>query len=200
MEFKEVLRKRRMVRNYTTEPVDEAALERILAAGRKAPSAGFSQGQRFIVVTDAAKREEIAGIVGEHYYTEQGFDPWISRAPVHIVVCVREDDYHERYREEDKLLQDGSEMDWPVPYWWVDGGAGMMLLLLAAVDEGLAAGFFGFHRAGGLKEALGIPQDVMPIGIVTVGHPAPDRRSGSLARGWRPASKVVHRERWGLTE
>lgn len=196
MEFKEVVRKRRMVRNYTDEPVDAAAIDRIVAAGRRAPSAGFSQGQRFIVVRETAARTEIARVVGEHYYTDQGFDPWISRAPVHIVVCVREDDYHERYREPDKLHEDGSEEPWPVPYWWVDGGAALMLLLLAAVDEGLAAGFFGFHRAEGLKEFLAIPSDVMPIGIVTVGHPAPDRRSGSLSRGWKPAATVVHHERW----
>lgn len=196
MEFKKIVRKRRMVRNYTDEPVDAAIIERILAAGRKAPSAGFSQGQRFILVTDAATRAEIASVVGERYYTEQGFDPWISRAPVHVVVCVREADYHERYSEPDKLQDDGSEIPWPVPYWWVDGGAALMLLLLATVDEGLAAGFFGFHRAEGLKQVLGIPEDVMPVGIVTIGHPAQDRRSGSLSRGWKPDAKVVHHERW----
>lgn len=196
MEFTDVLSKRRMVRNYTDEPVDPAVIERIVAAGRKAPSAGFSQGQRFVVVTDGETRRRVAAFVGEDYYTRQGFDPWISRAPVHITVCVREDDYHERYREPDKLQDDGTEMDWPVPYWWVDGGAALMLLLLAAVDEGLGAGFFGFHRAEGLKELLGIPPDVAPIGIVTIGHPAPDRRSGSLARGRKPTETVVHHERW----
>ena len=72
----------------------------------------------------------------------------------------------------------------------------MMLLLLAAVDEGLAAGFFGFHRLEGLERVLGIPPEVTPIGVVTVGHPAPDRRSGSLARGRRPRSEVVRWERW----
>ncbi|MDQ3963442.1 MAG: nitroreductase family protein [Actinomycetota bacterium] len=196
MEFKEVVRRRRMVRNYAEDPVSPEVIDRIVAAGRKAPSAGFSQGQRFVIVTDSTVRSEIARVVGESYYTEQGFDPWISRAPIHIVVCIREDDYHERYNEPDKLQDDGTEMPWPVPYWWVDGGAALMLLLLAAIDEGLAAGFFGFHRAEGLKQALGIPTDVMPIGIVTIGHPAPDRPSGSLARGWKPAEEVVHRERW----
>jgi nitroreductase len=112
-----------------------------------------------------------------------------------VVVCVREDDYHERYREPDKLRDDGTEIAWPVPYWWVDAGAAMMLILLAAVDEGLAAGFFGFHRIEAVKALLGIPDDVAPIGIVTIGHPAPDRRSSSLERGRKPA--LVHHERWG---
>ena len=72
----------------------------------------------------------------------------------------------------------------------------MMLLLLAAVDEGLAAGFLDFHSIPGLRELLDIPADVTPIGVVTVGHPAPDRKSGSLQRGWKDRSKVVHLERW----
>lgn len=197
MEFRDVLRRRRMVRNYQDRPVDDAAVQRIVDAGMRAPSAGFSQGLRFVVVTDQSVRRTLAEAAGELHYVAQGFEPWMSRAPVHIVVGVREDDYHERYREPDKLTADGSEMDWPIPYWWVDAGAAMMLLLLAAVDEGLSAGFFGFHRAKGVKDPLGIPEDVMPIGIVTVGHPAPDRRSGSLSRGRKPAAEVVHHERWG---
>jgi nitroreductase len=72
----------------------------------------------------------------------------------------------------------------------------MMLLLLAAVDEGLAAGFLGSHAVGDLKQELGIPDEVEPIGVVTIGHPAPDRRSGSLARGRKDAADVVRREAW----
>jgi nitroreductase len=111
-------------------------------------------------------------------------------------MCVREDDYHERYRESDKVDDAGREIEWPVPYWWVDAGAAMMLLLLAAVDAGLAAGFFGVHRLPQLKGLLNIPEDVSPIGVVTIGHPAQDRPSGSLKRGWRDKDQVVHRERW----
>ncbi|MGH2757005.1 MAG: nitroreductase family protein [Actinomycetota bacterium] len=195
MEFREALRRRRMVRNYEEIPVEASAIDRIVQAGTRAPSAGFSQGIRLIVVTDGYTRHEIAQLAGEEHYVAQGFVPWISRAPVHVVVCVRENDYHERYREPDKLQDDGTEIEWPVPYWWVDAGAAMMLVLLAAVDEGLAAGFFGFHRIERLKALLGIPDDVAPIGIVTIGHPAPDRRSSSLERGRRP--DLVHRERWG---
>lgn len=196
MEFRDVLRRRRMVRNYQDRPVDDAAVQRIVDAGMRAPSAGFSQGLRFVVVTDQSVRRTLAEAAGESHYVAQGFEPWMSRAPVHIVVGVREDDYHERYREPDKLTADGSEMDWPIPYWWVDAGAAMMLLLLAAVDEGLAAGFFGAHRVDGLRTVLEIPDDVVPIGVVTIGHPAPDRRSGSLDRRWKPEGIVVHHERW----
>jgi nitroreductase len=199
MEFRDVVSRRRMVRNYREDPVDPEALERILHAARKTPSAGFSQGQSMVVVTDPTVRGRIAELCDESGYVAMGLDPWISRAPVHVVVCTRVDSYLERYREPDKGGPSsalGTAEGWPVPFWWVDAGATMMLLLLAAVDEGLAAGFLGSHRLPELGELLAIPADVNPIGIVTIGHPAPDRRSGSLQRGWRPTRHVVHRERW----
>lgn len=190
-----MLARRRMVRNYTDEPVERGAVERIVRAAKRAPSAGYTQGQYLVVVTDPATRGEIAALSNEAEYVKMGFDPWISSAPVHIVVCISEADYHRRYREPDKL-EDGKEIEWPVPYWWIDGGAALMLLLLAAVDEGLAAGFFGFHRMSGLHDLLGIPDEVSPLGVVTIGHPAPDRPSGSLKGRRKPLSRVAHWERW----
>lgn len=194
MEFNEILKKRRMVRNYTDEPVETAAIERIIQAGRRAPSAGFTQGQSFVVVTDGEIRDKIAGLAGETSYVEAGFDPWISKAPVHVIVCVNEHDYHRRYREADKAP--AGDMVWPVPYWWVDAGASMMLVLLAAIEEGLAAGFLGVHSIPDLKELLSIPDEVEPIGVITIGHPAPDRKSGSLTRGWRSDADIKHWQRW----
>ena len=197
MEFGEVVRRRRMVRNYTDDPVDGDALDRVLDRAQRGPSAGFSQGVSFVVVTDADRRREIARLAHEDEYVNDGFDPWVSRAPVHVVVCVSKATYLERYGEADKGGPDSpaaTDEGWPVPYWWVDAGASMMLLLLAAVDEGLAAGFLGSHNLQDLSALLDIPDDVAPIGIVTIGHPASDRRSGSLARGRRP--DTVHRERW----
>ena len=197
MEFGEVVRRRRMVRNYADDPVDGDSLERVLDRAQRAPSAGFSQGVSFVVVTDRDRRQEIANLAHEDEYMADGFDPWISRAPVHVVVCVSKNAYLERYREPDKGGPDGtagSEEGWPVPYWWVDAGASMMLLLLAVVDEGLAAGFLGSHNLADLSSLLDIPDDVAPIGIVTIGHPAHDRRSGSLARGRR--TDAIHREHW----
>ena len=58
MDFVDVLRKRRMVRNYRPDPVPAESIERILDAARKAPSAGFSQGVSFIVVTEEGISEE----------------------------------------------------------------------------------------------------------------------------------------------
>jgi nitroreductase len=185
-----------MVRNYLPDPVDPRVVARIVEAARRGPSAGFSQGQYFVVLTEDRARRAVAELADEEAYVTAGMDPWISSAPVHIVVCTSEADYHRRYQEPDKVNSDGTEIEWPIPYWWIDAGAALMVLLLAAVDEGLAAGFFGVHRLEGVSELLGLPDDVVPIGVVTLGHPAADRRSTSLRRGWKPAEQVVHWEHW----
>ncbi|MGH2734058.1 MAG: nitroreductase family protein [Actinomycetota bacterium] len=196
MEFSEVVRKRRMVRSYDSEPIDRNALERIVSAGLRGPSAGFSQGQYLVVVTREETRRAIAELAGEPDYVAQGLPAWISTAPAHIVVCTSEADYHARYQEPDKLKDDGVEIDWPIPYWHTDAGAAMMLVLLAAVDEDLGAGFFGTHTLQGLHDLLGIPEEVTPVGVVTIGRPSGKQPAGSAARGHRPHDQTVHWETW----
>ena len=197
MEFSEVVRKRRMVRNYdASKPVSRESLERIVAAAQRAPSAGFSQGQRLVMVTDADARRRIANICHERDYVDAGFDPWVSRAPALIVPCVSEAIYHARYQEPDKLQDDGTEIDWPIPYWYMDIGATALLVHLAAIDEGLAAGYLGLADYTDLKTELRIPADQQPVGVITIGHPLPDRRSGSLKRGWVKSDVFAHWDRW----
>lgn len=186
-----------MVRNYDPHaPVDRESLERIAAAAQHAPSAGFSQGQRLIAVTGEDQRRRIAEICDEPEYVAAGFDPWVSRAPALFVPCVSEQVYRARYREPDKLKPGDPEIEWPVPYWYMDIGCTVMLILLAAVDEGLAAGFLGSHRMPELAAALELPPDFEPVGVITVGHPLPDRRSGSLKRGRVERDDFVHWDRW----
>jgi nitroreductase len=200
MEFADVLRRRRMVRRYTDEPVPRETVERIVARGRKAPSGGFSQGVRLVVVTDDAMRRRIAELAQEEEYVKGGLEAWISQAPVHVVVGTREESYHERYRKPDKLLEDGSEISWHVPWWWVDAGKAMMLLLLAAIDEGLGAGLFGLFPEEHnelLRQELGLPEDVYVVGVVTIGHAAPEEVQGSRRKfPWIPLEEVVRWERW----
>jgi nitroreductase len=197
MEFVDVLARRRMVRNYTDQTVENEVLDRIAAAALRAPSAGNSQAIGVVVVTDESTRLAIAEIADEPSYVDAGFDPWISRAPAHIVISVSEQVYRDRYSEPDKIGPDGEQIEWPIPYWWVDAGAAMMAVLLAAVDAGLAAGFLGVHSVPDLASRLGIPDHFSPIGVITVGHPAPDRRSGSLSRPKKTADDVVFTDRWG---
>lgn len=176
MEFGEVLSRRKMTRRFMEEPVPAEAVERIIAAARRAPAAGGTEGRSFRVVTDPGLRREIALRAGEPDYVRRGFEPWLSRAPAHIVPCVSPAAYLERYRRPDKqssALAGLGESDWPVPYWWVDVGAALANLLLAAVNEGLAAGFLGAHAIPGLADLLRLPPDCRPIGVATIGRPAP---------------------------
>lgn len=198
MEFQDVLRRRRMVRHFADEPVGRDVLERIAASAQRAPSAGFSQGQRLVVITEPSTRRQIALLCGEEDMAEAGYDPWISQAPALFIPCVSEAVYHARYRESDKMEPGGAEIDWPVPYWWMDVGCTVMLVLLAAVDEGLAAGFAGADADGyvAMRAMLGIPQDFSPVGVIPVGRPLPDKRSPSLKRGWVPNPDFARWERW----
>lgn len=196
MEFADVVRRRRIVRHFTPDPIDPAALDRMLRLAQRAPSAGYTQGQSFVVVTDPETRRAVGRICDEDHYAERFGHRWVSEAPVQVVACASEAAYHARYREADKLQDDGAEIEWPVPYWFVDIGCSVMVLLLAAVDEGLAAGYTGTHDLDGLRVLLSIPPEVTPVGVIPIGHPAPDVPSPSLKRGRKPIADFVHQERW----
>jgi nitroreductase len=199
--FQELLPKRRMVRHYAQEPVPRDAIVRIVGTVRRAPSAGYSQGQRLLVVSEDAGRAEVVRIARSGWAAAEGLEPWVESAPVHVFVCAREADYHERYQREDKLV-DGSEIEWPVPFWFVDAGAALMLILLAAIDEGLAAGLSGVPKetAAELRSAFGIPDEVTIVAHVTIGVPAPDPGwSAVTSRRSQPRrmeSESIRWERW----
>jgi nitroreductase len=179
-----------MVRRYRPDPIDPAALARIARAALRGPSAGFSQGVAVVVVADPERRAAIARLADEDAWIARGRGPWLSTAPAHLVLCMEPGAYRRRYDRPDK---DRAALD--VPWWWVDGGAALSLVLLAAVDEGLAAGFLGAHALPGLGELLGLPEGVVPLGVITVGHPAEE--SARPTRRRRPEREVLHAERWG---
>jgi nitroreductase len=109
--------------------------------------------------------------------------------------------YVDRYAEPDKVAAGlGESRDaWPVPFWTIDTAFATMLLLLAAVDEGLGALFFGlFEQEAAVRATFGIPDTAEPIGVVALGYPAAgDRPAGSsTTRARKPAAEVVHRGRW----
>ena len=195
MDFAELVRKRRTVRRFEDRPVDRAVLEEIARLGQRTPSAGFSQGQRLVIVTDPEQRRRVAETCDEQAYIEMGFGPWVSECAAQFIPVVSEQIYHDRYNDADKL-EDGEEIEWPIPYWWVDIGKTAMVVMLAAHDAGLAAGFAGPQDVPALRTILDLPGDFMPIGVIPVGYPLPDKRSGSLARGWVPFEEFARWETW----
>ena len=202
MEFRDVVRRRRMIRRYSSEPVDPAAVERMLEHAQRAPNAGFSQGWAFLVLDTPADVDLFwwstgARSTGAHARPNAWLEG-MRTAPVVIVPLACKDAYLDRYAEPDKGWTDRGEDHWPVPYWYVDTGMAAMLILQTAVDEGLGACFFGIpgDYVDDLRSAFSIPADHTPIGAITVGHRVEDTGSkGSAARRER-RSDVVHHGRW----
>jgi nitroreductase len=198
MEFRDLLKRRRMVRHYDGQPIPRDTLERIASTVRRAPSGGFSQGQRLLVIDDPAL---LAAMAEDEAEWGAGMESWLGTASAQILVLTREADYHERYQKVDKL-QEGEEIEWPVPFWHVDAGAALMLVLLAAIEEGLAAGVYGIFGETDAKyrELFGLPDDLSIVVGVTLGRPLPDpawsRATSRKTQRRRTLDEVVHWNSW----
>jgi nitroreductase len=196
VQFQDVVRRRRMVRNFEPRPIPVDLRETLLANAQRGPSAGFTQGVDLLVLEGAAELERLWGAISP----DRGFElrgwPGVYNAPLVIVPFANRTAYLERYAEADKGWVDRAEARWPVPFWHVDAAYAAMLVLLTAVDLGLGALFFGVRDHDALRSAFGVPPDREPIGAIALGYPAADRASGSLRRGRRPPEEVVHRGGW----
>lgn len=203
-DFYDLVRHRKMVRSFTDEPVDPGAVDRIIDAARRGPTAGFSQGIEFVVITDEATRRAIAA-PSDEVMAASDMANFVAQAPVQIVVCASAEIYRRRYREADKQRVVGSVDEdslWTVPFWYTDAGAAKMLLLLAAVEEGLGACFVGVlpGQHENVRALLGVPDEYTLVGIALLGHGAPDAGDlgdvSAVKRPRRPFDEVVHRDRW----
>jgi len=201
MEFQDVVRRRRMIRDYTDEPVDPAFVDRALANAIRAPSAGFSQGWAFLVLDERAAVDRFWEVTTDPGELPDSWLDGMQTAPVVVIPCSSKAAYLSRYAESDKGWTDEDEARWPVPFWHMDAAMASLLILQTAVDEGLGACFFGTPPAhdGGVREAFAIPRDFDPVGAITLGHRAGgESPSGSpTARRRRPLADVVHRGYWG---
>jgi nitroreductase len=199
MELSEAVRARRMTRNFSGRELPPGVLESMLSDALRAPSAGNTQGRELVVLEGPAETRQ--------YWEATTDDTWrsasrrfegMSRAPVVVLPFVDPNAYVSRYLEPDKAKADGGEVEWVVPFWFVDAAYAVMTLLLRANDEGLGAAFLGnFRGEGELRVALGVPDHYRWLGAVLLGEAAePDPPSSSLSRPKRPIGEVVHRGRW----
>jgi len=191
VEFTEVVRHRHMVRQFTDEPVSAESLDRILRNAVRGPSAGFSQGQAFLVLTGEENLRRFWAVTGE------APDEPLRAAPVVIVPMSSKRVYLDRYALPDKGWTDRDEKRWPVPFWHIDTGMAALLILLTVVDEGLAALYFGIvpEAVQPFREAFGVPDDQEPIGAIAIGHDAEPAPRDLRARR-RPAQDVIHYGHW----
>ena len=191
MDFQEVVRRRRMVRTFSGEPVPKDSLERILGNAVRGPSAGFSQGQSFLLLTEPADRERFWAIAGA------AVNESAQTAPAVIVPMSCKRVYLDRYAQPDKGWTDRDEARWPVPFWHIDTGMAALLILQTAVDEGLGAIYFGIvpEAVQPFRDAFGVPGDQEPIGAIAIGHDAEPVKRDLRSRR-RSLDDVVRYGRW----
>jgi nitroreductase len=199
MEFQDVVSRRRMVRDFSEEPLARPVLEQLMSNASRIPSAGFSQGFAFVVLTDPAQRRLFWQTTSGPDWRGESESVPLTRAPAVIVPLANKQAYLERYAMSDKAHTPlSAEVQWPAPYWDIDTGFGVMLILLSAVDLGLGALFFAiFQGQQALMDALGVPEGYRPIGAIAVGHPTPGKHSQpELSTGRRPLDDIVKWDRW----
>jgi nitroreductase len=200
MELVEVVRRRRMVRRFDPDrPVARAEVEQALYAALRAPSAGFSQGWDFVVLTEQADRDRFWAATTGGDGVQDGWMRGVSAAPV-LVLCLSDpQSYLDRYAEPDKGWTDRDPARWPVPYWDVDTGMAALMMLLSAVDQDLGALFFGVPVAAhdAVRRAHGIPENRRIVGVVALGHELARVEGSARTRPRRGARDVVHWGRFG---
>jgi nitroreductase len=199
MEFRELLRRRRMVRRFDGRPPPRQVVDAVLESALHAPSAGFAQGVDLVVLDGAEQVDWFWRVTTD---PERWSEPLGARAsaPAVVLVLSGRQAYLDRYGEPDKAgLGLDTEAGWPLPYWDLDAAMAAMLLLLAAVDAGLGGWFFGvFHGEERLLRELGVPSGHRLVGAIALGYPAPGERPAGSAvrRRRRTLDEVVHRGRW----
>ena len=171
METWDSIRSRRNVRQYEDRPIDRVDLERILEAGRRAPSAGNWQPWHFVVVTERERLVELAQV-------------W--RGAMHVgssaatIAFIAEEQH------------DVDKRGW-LQY---DFGQATAQMMLAAADLGIGAGHAAVHDQGRAREVLGIPEGFACMYLMALGYPA-DRPLRPIARPDRRSfDDVVHWDRW----
>ena len=169
MDAMEAILSRRSIRQYTSQPVSEEAISNVLEAAMAAPSASNAQPWQFVVIRD---RETLDEIPAFHEYSQM-----LKQAPLAILVCG------------DLQLE-------KVPGYWVqDCSAATQNLLVAAHVQGLCAVWLGIYplekRVAGLRKLLSLPENVIPLALIPIGHPAKQEPPV-----YRYDESRIHHDRW----
>jgi len=199
MELSEVLRRRHMTRNFSDEALEPDVVDRLMESALRAPSAGNSQGREFVVLEGPAQTSLYwSATTDEAWRNRSRRFAGLSRAPVVVLPFADPDAYVARYREQDKAREDGTDVEWVVPFWFVDVAFASLTLMLSAADAGIGVGFLGnFRGESELRSVLGVPERFRWLGAVLLGRALqPDPPSQSSSRSPRSLEECVHRGGW----
>ena len=169
MDVLDVIRERRSVRAYADKPVEREKVQRLLEAGRLAPSASNRQEWRFVVVTDPQRRRALAQAANRQQF--------VAKAPLVIAACA----------ETDGHVMKCGQLCYPI-----DVAIAIEHMTLQAVAEGLGTCWIGAFSEPEVKEILGIPETIRVVDLLTVGYAA--KPSNPLSR--LPLDTIVHWETW----
>ena len=202
MELHEAIRRRAMVRSFSTEPLERTVVDRILLASLRSPTAGNTGGTAWVVLEGPEQTSVYFDATTDEEWRDRHRE-WsdaLARAPVVLLAYSSADLYVARYREPDKsgsALGEGHER-WPVPYWTGDAAFGVMAVLLGAVDAGLGACVLGaFRGEAELAARLRVPDGWRLFCAVLLGRPdGGDHRSASLDRLAPAPAERIHRGAW----
>ncbi len=198
MELQDVLRRRRMVRRFTDQPIDPVARDQLLAAALRGPSAGFTQGYGFLVLESEEERS-LLWETNPELVADPDSDRAMRRAPLVILPLASHKAYIDRYSEPDKAVP-GQEPTWRVPVWIIDTAFASMLVLLRVVDLGLGAVFIAPPTdLSGFRSRFGVPEDFFPIGMILVGHRPAEVDAGPPKARRRPPDSQIFFGRWGAS-
>lgn len=171
METWDAITSRRNVREFADRPIEENVLDRILEAGRRAPSSRNWQPWDFVLVTDREQLRELSKVWQGAAHVAH------SAATVALAVKVADD---ERMREVAGF----------------DLGQATMAMMIAAADKGVGSGHSAVRDQDKAREVLGLPEDREAAYLVDFGYPA-DRALKPIARpNRRPFDEVVHKGGW----
>jgi nitroreductase len=187
-----------MTRQFSADPLDPRLVADLIDAARRAPSAGYSQGVHFVVLTGEAISAFWQTTDAEAWFAET--QPGVLLAPLIVLPIADPQAYTSRYSEADKAghgLENAA--NWSVPFWLTDTAMAVQNLLLLVEARRLGALYFGiFRNAEVLLADLGVPEGMLSVGALAIGHrAATDRPSGSsTTRPRRAATEVVHYNHW----
>lgn len=171
METWDAILSRRNVREFADRPVASEELDRILEAGRRAPSARNWQPWDFILVTERQTLADLARVWRGAWH--------VAKAPAAIALVA-------------PVTQDETRRD----LLQYDLGHATMAMMLAAADAGIGSGHASVQDQELARTILGFPEDRFCAYLLSVGYP----RDRPLTPAWRPRRRpledVVHRERW----
>jgi nitroreductase len=201
MNLEDAIRRRRMIRSYSTETVSLELVSQLLVLSLYAPSGGFTQATQYLVVSSPYDREMFWQQCASEEFRNTAQERWPTwqEAPVIVIPLSSQQAYLDRYSREDKRSS-GLDVaqNWPAPYWDMDTAMAVQNLLLLVTSNRLAACYFGLfgEQIRTFLNERNVPDSYSPIGAVTIGVRPAELEAGPPVRLRIDSLVRIHHDRF----